>query len=315
MIEAAMIWNEPNNKSHWDPELDPDWVALRPACAGLAGEAIAAEAPGRHAGCSAASRRSIRLSSSNMQDRACSTRIDVVAVHGFPLDWNLWQIDEWPAKARRDPGRSPTCRSGSREVRRLDLRRGGGAGIRAAAHRRAADRPGAAHPLVQPVSICRRPGRRPRATARPRARPTTGISTWGCCARTARRSPRWRSSADTRPSWGICQWFHFDDHRLDDAVRWLKRLGVRICAPDCPGPTASGRTRSTGSTGRCRRWRISTSPSPSASRRSIAGLRRTTPARRRRLRSSPNSARAMIERYAPRSPAQLPLPLHLVLPL
>jgi beta-xylosidase len=26
---------------------------------------------------------------------------------------------------------------------------------------------------------------------------------------------------------GICQWFHFEDHRLDDAVRWLRRLGVR----------------------------------------------------------------------------------------
>ena len=25
MIEAAMIWNEPNNKSHWSFELDPDW--------------------------------------------------------------------------------------------------------------------------------------------------------------------------------------------------------------------------------------------------------------------------------------------------
>ena len=25
MIEAAMIWNEPNNKSHWDLEIDPDW--------------------------------------------------------------------------------------------------------------------------------------------------------------------------------------------------------------------------------------------------------------------------------------------------
>ena len=24
--------------------------------------------------------------------------VDVVAVHGFPLDWNLWQIHEWPAK-------------------------------------------------------------------------------------------------------------------------------------------------------------------------------------------------------------------------
>ena len=26
MIEAAMIWNEPNNKSHWDPEIDPEWT-------------------------------------------------------------------------------------------------------------------------------------------------------------------------------------------------------------------------------------------------------------------------------------------------
>src|SRR5690625_6226808 len=25
MIEAAMLWNEPNNKSHWDPEVDPGW--------------------------------------------------------------------------------------------------------------------------------------------------------------------------------------------------------------------------------------------------------------------------------------------------
>ena len=25
MIEAVMLWNEPNNKSHWDPEIDPDW--------------------------------------------------------------------------------------------------------------------------------------------------------------------------------------------------------------------------------------------------------------------------------------------------
>jgi beta-xylosidase len=25
---------------------------------------------------------------------------------------------------------------------------------------------------------------------------------------------------------GLCQWFHFDDHRLDEAVRWMRRLGV-----------------------------------------------------------------------------------------
>jgi beta-xylosidase len=26
---------------------------------------------------------------------------------------------------------------------------------------------------------------------------------------------------------GLCQWFHFEDHRLHDAVAWMKRLGVR----------------------------------------------------------------------------------------
>ncbi|RYY95269.1 MAG: beta-xylosidase, partial [Comamonadaceae bacterium] len=25
MIEAVKFWNEPNNKSHWDLELDPEW--------------------------------------------------------------------------------------------------------------------------------------------------------------------------------------------------------------------------------------------------------------------------------------------------
>ena len=29
------------------------------------------------------------------------------------------------------------------------------------------------------------------------------------------------------PDLGICQWFHFEDHRLDSAVRWLKAFGVK----------------------------------------------------------------------------------------
>ena len=45
MIEAAMIWNEPNNKSHWDLEADPGWEQFA-RMARLAGEAIAAECPG-----------------------------------------------------------------------------------------------------------------------------------------------------------------------------------------------------------------------------------------------------------------------------
>jgi beta-xylosidase len=29
------------------------------------------------------------------------------------------------------------------------------------------------------------------------------------------------------PRMGICQWFHFEDPRLELAVEWMKRLGVR----------------------------------------------------------------------------------------
>src|SRR5512144_165353 len=33
--------------------------------------------------------------------------------------------------------------------------------------------------------------------------------------------------ANYTPPLGICQWFHFEDPRLDDGVRWLKDLGVK----------------------------------------------------------------------------------------
>jgi beta-xylosidase len=36
-----------------------------------------------------------------------------------------------------------------------------------------------------------------------------------------------RRFADYAPELGICQWFHYGDHRLDEAARWLKTLGVR----------------------------------------------------------------------------------------
>jgi beta-xylosidase len=36
-----------------------------------------------------------------------------------------------------------------------------------------------------------------------------------------------RHFAEYAPAMGICQWFHFGDHRLEHAVHWLKKLGVR----------------------------------------------------------------------------------------
>ena len=33
--------------------------------------------------------------------------------------------------------------------------------------------------------------------------------------------------SEATPELGVCQWFHFEDHRLDDAVRWLRQMRVK----------------------------------------------------------------------------------------
>ena len=96
MIEAAMIWNEPNNKSHWDFENDPQWVVFAQMTR-MAGQAIAAEAPGLPrvlGGISPIDPDFIRL----MDGHGALADLDAVAVHGFPLDWNHWPLNAWPSK-------------------------------------------------------------------------------------------------------------------------------------------------------------------------------------------------------------------------
>src|SRR5207248_8426975 len=36
----------------------------------------------------------------NLQNQGALQQVDAVAVHGFPLDWNHWNINEWPCKLR-----------------------------------------------------------------------------------------------------------------------------------------------------------------------------------------------------------------------
>ena len=128
MIEAAMIWNEPNNKSHWDFEIDPGLGAVRARWRGWRAQAIAAEAPR-----SAARARRHLADRPGFHPLTCAAQgvldeLDVVAVHGFPLDWNHWPIDEWPEKLEeiRAVTDLPVWVS---EVGVSTLRRRGGAGI------------------------------------------------------------------------------------------------------------------------------------------------------------------------------------------
>jgi beta-xylosidase len=36
-----------------------------------------------------------------------------------------------------------------------------------------------------------------------------------------------RRFSDYSPEAGLCQWMHFEDHRLDDTVSWLRKLNVK----------------------------------------------------------------------------------------
>ena len=91
-----MLWNEPNNLSHWDRYQDPDW-ALFADMIRLAGERLADVAPGVPrvlGGISPIDPAFV----GNMARQGVLDCVDAIAVHGFPLDWNHWTINEWPAK-------------------------------------------------------------------------------------------------------------------------------------------------------------------------------------------------------------------------
>ena len=165
----------------------------------------------------------------NMQRQCVLSHVDVVAVHGFPLDWNHWTIHEWPEKL--DEIRAVTdlplwvsevgvSTFGAEEVQEFGLRR-----TAELLSGRSSAFTGTA------CTTCRAPGRPPPATARRRARPITGTSNGPAARRRHAQAGAARLFASYTPGLGICQWFHFEDHRLDDAVRWLRDWASATCAP------------------------------------------------------------------------------------
>jgi beta-xylosidase len=98
MVEAVMFWNEPNNKSHWDQQIDPEWRQFAEMVK-VAARAVAAENDQITrvlGGMSPIDAGWIK----RMEDFGVLETLNAVAVHGFPLDWNNWMLDEWPARLR-----------------------------------------------------------------------------------------------------------------------------------------------------------------------------------------------------------------------
>ena len=222
MVEAVMIWNEPNNLSHWDFELDPDWCTFgKMVCEASA--AIAAERPSLTkvmGGISPIDPGFLRRLDACGALRA----VDAVAVHGFPLDWNHWQIHEWPAKLDEIRAVTPlpvwvsevgVSTFGAEEVQVFGL------------HRTADLLIGQA-PRIHWYSLYDLPRAWPATT---RHREAEGSSYYrhfhmGLIREDGTPKRAFDAFARYTPALGICQWFHFEDPRLDAAVRCLKQLGV-----------------------------------------------------------------------------------------
>jgi beta-xylosidase len=150
--------------------------------------------------------------------------VDVIGVHGFPLDWNHWNIHAWPEKLAEV--RQVTDRPiwvtevgvstfGADELQEMGLQ------ITASLLANRVER-------IYWYSLFDLPQAWFAVAhyTQPQDSEYSRHFHMGLIRQDGTPKPALRRFAELTPTFGICQWFHFQDPRLDAAVSWLRQLGV-----------------------------------------------------------------------------------------
>jgi len=152
--------------------------------------------------------------------------VDVLAVHGFPLDWNLWPIHAWPDKIAEIEAVAPNHPVWVTEV---GVGSFGAEEVQVFGIERTAELLIGRTPRIFWYSLYDLPQSWGATT---RHREAEGSSYYrhfymGLIREDGTPKPALENYARYAADMGLMQWFHFQDPRLDDAVRWMKLLGVR----------------------------------------------------------------------------------------
>jgi beta-xylosidase len=220
MIEAIKLWNEPNNLSHWDFEMDPEWKEFS-IMTKLASRAVKEISPGTKlvlGGISPIDPVFMSL----MVSYGVLDNLDAVAVHGFPLDWNHWKIDEWPEKIDeiKEVTHLPVW------VTEVGVSSFGADEVQVFGCKKTAELLLGKSERVFWYSLLDLPTAWEATTRHKESEGSSYYRHFYMGLIRADGTPK-PSVQYFNPEMGICQWLHYEDHRLELIVEWLNKLGVK----------------------------------------------------------------------------------------